>query len=661
MKLSLWGRPNGEPIQEGYPTHQWLVGETLLLGILLLALGLRLYRLDGQSLWYDEGTSAGLATRDWVTIARNAADDIHPPLYYFLLRGWAAAVGTSEFGLRSLSVVAGTLTVLATYFLGRALFGRRVALVAAALSALSPFQVYYSQEARMYIWVTLWGVLGLLALWHTLRRWTVNSPDKRSVLTPFFLYLASTTAALYTHYFAISLVVVGNAIFLAWLYSHRERLAGRIAGWAAGQGTVALLYLPWLSIAGGQLQRWPAISEPFSLQFLATESLRVLSLGTTAEASWAPWLWLFGGILGVGLLPQARGRIEEKPGPGLRPRLFALLYVLIPPLVLYAISIQRPAWSPKLLLLASPGFYLLLARGIGGEWLTSSRARSIFSSALFIPVALASLASLQNYYFNPRYALDDYRGLARYIAENGRPGDAVLLNAPTQIEIFSYYYAEGLPLYPLPLQRPLDPIATQTQLGEIAAQHQRLYAILWATQESDPGRFIEGWLDQHAYKALETWFDGVRLVLYGLPGEIPSDRITHLRRILLGEEIEFLGYDLPRTRLTPGEIVPVTLFWRARGPIADRYKVFIHVLDSAERIVAQRDSEPGGGALPTTTWTVGETILDREGVLLPPDTPPGEYRIAVGVYHWISGERLPVQEEGGPLDTRFLLLPIRIE
>ena len=107
---------------------------TILLGlavaVLLLALGLRLYRLDGQSFWYDEGTSVLLAGRDLPTIARDAAADIHPPLYYFLLHYWTAAFGTSEIAARSLSVVLGVLLVAVTWLLGRRLFDGWTALAA---------------------------------------------------------------------------------------------------------------------------------------------------------------------------------------------------------------------------------------------------------------------------------------------------------------------------------------------------------------------------------------------------------------------------------------------------------------------------------------------------------------------------------------------------
>ena len=111
--------------------------------VLLMALGLRLYRLDGQSLWYDEGVSAFMTTRDPAEIARAAAADIHPPLYYWLLAAWAVPFGRGELALRGFSVVCGVLGVWVTWRLGRTHYGEAVGLVAAALLALSPLAVQY--------------------------------------------------------------------------------------------------------------------------------------------------------------------------------------------------------------------------------------------------------------------------------------------------------------------------------------------------------------------------------------------------------------------------------------------------------------------------------------------------------------------------------------
>ncbi|NJN93239.1 MAG: hypothetical protein HC875_03660 [Anaerolineales bacterium] len=86
--------------------------------ILLLAAVLRFYNLSGQSLWADEGNSAALVRHSFIEIARRTAFDIHPPFYYWLLKSWVSVFGSSEIGLRSLSVGLGVGLVYVIGILG---------------------------------------------------------------------------------------------------------------------------------------------------------------------------------------------------------------------------------------------------------------------------------------------------------------------------------------------------------------------------------------------------------------------------------------------------------------------------------------------------------------------------------------------------------------
>ena len=129
--------------------------------VLLVATILRFYHLTAQSFWADEGNSISLAQRSLVLVTRGAAYDIHPPLYYYLLWGWIRIFGDGEFAARALSAVLGVALVYVTWLLGCRLGDRRVGLVAGFLAALSPYQVYYSQEARMYILAALLGALSV--------------------------------------------------------------------------------------------------------------------------------------------------------------------------------------------------------------------------------------------------------------------------------------------------------------------------------------------------------------------------------------------------------------------------------------------------------------------------------------------------------------------
>jgi len=552
--------------------------------------------------------------------------------------------------VRSLSVLCGFLLVFLTYLLGIALFEERMALVASFLAAISPFQVYYSQETRMYILVALLGAISLFLFLKFAR--ATREEDAASLWPTVALYTFFTTLALYTHYFAFTIFLVTNIAYALWLVlTPSARKWPPLALWSLSQLLVILLYLPWLYFAKEQLRTWPAISQPIGLAFLAQEVLRIFSLGLFAQMG--PSIFGFLVIALLGLIPQ-KGRNE---GYAI---VVALTYLLLPPLVMYLLSLSRPLYRPKLLLLATPGYLLLLARGVSGVWMEKARIRNLVTGILLLFVALASGFSLHGYFFDSRYARDDYRGLARYIAATGKEGDAILLNAPGQIDIFSYYYEGPLSIYPLPGERPLDESKTEPALEEITAKHPRLFALFWATQESDPARFIEGWLDRGAFKALDLWYGNVRLALYAIPHLTLSEEIQYPREVLLGDRIRFLGYNLLYSEVEAGDILPLTLFWEALGPVEERYKVFIHLLDAQNHIVGQRDAEPGEGAEITTTWQEGEIIADNHGVLILPGTPPGEYRVEMGMYSLRSGQRLSTMGEGEAPDNRILLLPVRV-
>jgi mannosyltransferase len=639
----------------------------MALAILVLALVLRLYRLEAQSLWYDEGTSVALAGRSLATITRHAAADIHPPFYYYLLHFWVIPFGTSEAAVRALSALVGTALVAITFLLGQHLFGTTVGLVAALLSALSPFQIYYSQETRMYILAALLGAISVY-----LFLWIVDKETSRQgvaalstcLLVSLSTYLLVTVLTLYTHYFAFTIPLVENLAYGLWLMMARPRrwldLAAR---WVALQLGIVILYLPWLAFTWEQLRRWPAISQPFTLTFLAREVLRVFSLGLSVEPKTTSVILGFALILGLGCVPWKRRRRE---GMGLA---MVLIYLVAPILAMYALSLRRPLYDPKFLLLATPAYYLLLARGalMPARLLTRRSFPSSFvpcpsslipflaSASLIAFMSIASVCSLHKTTFDPRYARDDYRGLARYIEATARPGDAVILNAPSQIEIFSYYYKGGLAFYPLPRRRPPEREETLRELEEITARHGRLYAVLWATDESDPERLVEGWLDEHAYKALNTWYGNVRLVLYAGPREA-SDQVWHPLEVTLGDRIRLLGYRQGKEGVPAGEILPLAFQWQALAEVGERYKVFVHLLDAHDHIVGQRDVEPGNGARPTTNWQVGEVVPDRYGLLVLPATPPGEVRLEVGMYSPTTGARLPVSTGG----DRILLEPVPV-
>jgi hypothetical protein len=108
----------------------------------------------------------------------------------------------------------------------------------------------------------------------------------------------------------------------------------------------------------------------------------------------------------------------------------------------------------------------------------------------------------------------------------------------------------------------------------------------------------------------------------------------------------FLGYRLETKPARPGEALSLTLYWRTDDPLPDDYTMFVHVLNTEGRLVAQHDGQPIYGYFPTSRWPTGEVIPDRIAIPLPEDLPPGRYSLIAGMYTWPSLNRLNVADGG---------------
>ncbi len=124
-----------------------------------------------------------------------------------------------------------------------------------------------------------------------------------------------------------------------------------------------------------------------------------------------------------------------------------------------------------------------------------------------------------------------------------------------------------------------------------------------------------------------------------------------------GERIMLLGY---APELLAGEL-QLTLYWQAERPLDQSWTVFVHLLDEAGTLVAQRDSQSRDGHYPTPVWDQGEVVDDRHQMALPADLPDGDYQIVVGLYSLESGERLPVLDsEGNPVGDSIPLVTLSL-
>ena len=632
-----------------------------LLAILFLASFLRFYRLDVQSFWNDEGNSARIAERTLDLIVEGAAGDIHPPGYYLLLRCWQATFGSSEFALRSFSVACGLVLVVFTYLLGRRLFGKNVGLIAAFLGAISPFAIYYSQEARMY---ALLGALSVASVYALLR--LLQKPGF-SEKAWFLSYILTAAAGLYTHYAFTFVLLVHNVIFGLWWLAVARRSENRwrwLLTWGGAQAAVVALYLPWLSIALRSATGWSSAGQRYELGRALLDVLRILAVGNTLPLEEALLVLVGAGVLlFVGWWPFLLRPQEAAWSQAWLGVVSVTLYLLLPIALIFAFDLYKPAWL-KFLVVVLPPFHLLIARGVGNLASLTSRISRIGSHALrytiyalcVLTFAVATYPSLNNLYFNSAYARDDYRQIGADVAAYARPGDAIILNAPNQWEVFTYYYPDE-DVYPAPYQP--DSARVEAFLTPLIQQYQRLFVLYWGDAESDPQRLVEAWLAARAYKTSDRWYGRVRLATYGV-APLPEEPSVPLDACF-GESIRLNGYALMGRPLVPGDTLPVTLFWETQAPVAERYKVTVQLLDGAGQLVTQVDTEPGDGLLPTDTWQPGHVLADRYGLFMPLDLPPGHYTIIVGLYHVTTGERLPVASGGESVGDHLFLGNVEIE
>lgn len=659
--------------------------------ILLLAAGLRFYQLSGQSLWADEGNSVALARRGFAEIARRTAFDIHPPLYYWLLKIWVFVFGDSEIGLRSLSVVLGIGLVYLIGVLGTRLFHARIGLIAAFIAAVSPLQVYYSQEARMYMLLAMLSALTVLAAGFI---WESYAAAQKTVAGP--IYVVAVTAGLYTHY-AYPLILIGvNLAALIWFWqtwpadasksganqplpiaNFRQSPLAHLQNWCWLQLIPWLLYLPWLPIAWRQITTWPAGRAAGSLLADLDKISTTLLLGLSwpYNLGTAPTVGL-GVILLITVWLGFKQAVPRWRYPA--HRLFTTLSLsllwlwLLLPVILTAI-IFSPAFL-KFLLVAAPPVALLVALAIERIALELGRFRRplpgrgpdrlsevswlgyLVGGGLLAVLSGASALSLNYYYHDPAYARDNYRGIVNFIKAISGPDDAVILNAEGQQDVFNYYYGRGLgglaPVYPLPRQRPLDEAATLKELQQITDKAGKVYAVYWATRQADPNGLIEGWLDSHLSKATDLWYGNVRLVSYATPQARANLRLTPVS-YQLGQNIRLTGYALSSTRISPGDILQIVLAWETDKPMTGDFTVFAQILDPANHLVGQRDAQP---LTATSSWPAGQLVMDGHGIFIEPGTPPGKHRLIVGLYDSATGQRLPVTSSDGEQRRDFIEL-----
>jgi hypothetical protein len=577
-----------------------------------------------------------------------------------------------------------------------------VALWSALLVAVSPYNVWYSQEVRMY---SLGAGLGLVALWCALgslgfkSEADTTSTLKRPDVAYAAGYVLAAAAGLYVlYYFAFLLAALTLAIGAYLLVNRRLRA---LRTWLLAQVAVLVLYAPWLPIAWRQATAPPV--PPWRsfipLPGVLLEAWTALSLGQSVQPGqvW-PVLVVTGVLFVLGLQLRTSKSANTCPtaGAGLQSPLL-LLYTFFPLLLIYLASLVAPLYHVRYLFAYSPPVYILLGAGLAR---LAGRAWPLAAGAALLVLG-GSAFSIHQMHTNPRYAPDDLRAAVDFIAERWRPGDALLINAGYAYTGFIYYYERPIagrirlgdyrpdaedPAFqagsgPLLLMSGAiggDPqlgwgnpdsdfyATTQAETAAALARVTQTFPRLWMLRiydtVTDPQGFIRDWLAANSTPFEDRLFGGESSMRVQGFMSTPQPSPPAMAEIDLEGGMALLGWTLAAEDAgRAGAPLDVVLWWRSEPAAAPRtpYAVSLKLWAKAgpsegsgadlTRLAAQQDEWPVGSLFLTPDWPPGQAVRHPMRLWLPADLPPGAYQLTLEMYDPASVRPLARRDGQGHL------------
>lgn len=660
-----------------YPWRWWW-----LLAILWLAFGLRVYRLDFQSIWWDEGHSIFVAAQPLSRIPTLPAMDVHPPAYFALLHGWMVLAGQSEYALRYLSVLFSVLTVPLLWHFARALApGSPAPWLAALLASLSPLYVAYAQEVRSYALLTFLSLACSYSLWlFFARAATTGRPPVRLAM----LYTLLAAASLYTHYFTLFLLLFHALAGLAWvLYPLGRPVVRQRAGlWLATQLGLVLLFAPQLVLALRQVTSYtnPNLAPPGLAEFISrswqayTTGSMPLGWGAAAVALVLLfcYIWLLPAALNWLLSPLIRrsgGQSNSSPPPSFtiesrRPPVgnnsplraagplraihhFSLLFLagwLIFPLAAYfAVLHRQPSFEPRYMILVTPALMLLLA--VGPAWLSAQVPGLKWAGLRFFLYAVPLLVfglSLYGYTTDSSTFKDDSAGVAAWLAAETTTADIVYVDVP-----HPFHYYAGRYNIPAPLRYLFVDIHTVAEtLTREAAGRDRLFWVTWRGSDTDP-RGVVPYLAQKYGRLLgEREFRGYHIswfslpdaaTVYSVPTQLPSIEAT-FGDVIRIDGVAYGGFPPSGVAVPAGRSAWLAIHASLLRDTDTNYRVSVRLRSVDHGLAAQVDKDLlNDRHFRTVAWPLDDPALNQAinvyTLPVPAGTPPGPYQLEVVVYN----------------------------
>jgi mannosyltransferase len=398
-------------------TYEWIA----VLAVALVGLGLRLYHIGNHGLFVDEVYS--------VLVAKGIGDpelirfDSARPFYFLLLKGWLS-LSSDETWMRFFSVIFGTANIALIYLLGKDLAGRKVGLAAAILTALSPMEIHYSQQVRMYTLGTFLALGGSLALLEAFER------TKKTCL---FIWLATRGMMVLT------LPLTGVLLIVDGLYAYSRRKESKLLPLMSGLALVLLLgWSPFILILlqarSSPYDSWRAtLDVPTVVDFLTLLVNFTASAIPLQESGGPPcfdwfttaYVLIFTPVLGVAIaFSHKQAKMIWSLGWGLIPLLAFWLYSNVLP----------PLFITRYTMFTAPFVLITLGFGWACAW-TRWRPVGFGIAAVYL---LAMTSYLSYFYNHPVH--EDWRPVSEYIAAHEQPGDQIVIWNYHSKYLLGYYY-----------------------------------------------------------------------------------------------------------------------------------------------------------------------------------------------------------------------------
>lgn len=607
----------------------------ILLTTLLLAFALRVYHLDGQSFWSDEGISLLRSDQPLGALLANMPTE-HVPGYFVILHGWLRLVGDSDFAVRFLSVWPSVLAVALLFRLGvtmgagsaRHATGVLAATVGALLLATGAFQVWYAQEARMYGWLLAATLTATLLLWQIL-----YGARPGSAALGYALAMALTV---YLHLYGFLIALAHTVFVVGWTAIRRDWRLGAL--WAGAGFATFLLFLPWLPRALGitQFEGWRAPGDPSLIPWLY---VRAYTVGNTVPDALNTWpVLLYIGLALLGMVVWWRVRPAAS--------LLLLLLFALPLAAVVALAVRNPDFHERYTIALAAPLILLAAGGVAGlrpgAWFsaTSDGQRWAWLAPVLVTLVLLGVngAALQRLYTDTSLHKPDFRGAAWRIENEERAEQVVLVDGPDPDKVFNHYYAGPNRVWDLRFLETAGWDEVDAVLREATAGKTDAWEVLYFHAPAT----VQTWLAVNGWATAPSDHNGIRVTRYALPG---APLATTELGVPFGDALTLERADVSAEPLAAGDVLRVSTHWFTHAPPPE-YKFSLRLQDAAGQPVLARDYVPQNGFAPTPVWIVGQPATDQRGVIIPPDLAPGTYTVTLRLYNPADG--VAVETARGP-------------